>query len=121
MTASVAGQIAEIWTDPFAASGVARDAAVDFLGMSPERFASLLGEVAAATPGVISDLDINIGSEEIANQLLDQTQEAGIVGERLLAAIASSPQLTDTNKEIRVTVSIGCATRSRLHSFNDSK
>ena len=229
LTASVAGQIAEIWTDPVTATVVARDAAVDYLGMSPERFESLLGEVAAAIPEVVSDLDIDIGGEEMVNQLLEQAREAlvtlsmqaqqqvqqirdlsrqdrltsvynrsyledvlpqqfeaasrsgqplsvlfvdidyfkkvndthghemgdtvligiagiiravvrasdiiaryggeefvcllpnteakeaGIVGERLVAAIASSPQLTENHKEIRVTVSVGCATHSRLH------
>ncbi len=212
-----------------AATGVARDAAINFLGMSPERFESLLGEVAAAIPEVTSDLDINIGGEEMVNQLLDQArealvalsmqaqkqvqqirdlsrqdrltsvynrsyledvlpqqfeaasrsgqplsilfididhfkkvndtyghemgdtvlvgvagiiragvrasdiiaryggeefvcllpntaaQEAGIIGGRLLAAIASSPQLTENNKGIRVTVSVGCATYSKSH------
>jgi diguanylate cyclase (GGDEF)-like protein len=235
MAAFVSGQIAEIWTDPFAATGVARDAAIDCLGMSPERFESLLGEVAAAIPEVTNDLGINIGGEDMVNQLLDQArealvtlsmqaqkqvqeirdlsrqdrltsvynrnyledvlllqfeaasrsgqplsvlfididhfkkvndtyghemgdtvlvgvagiiragvrasdiitryggdefvcllpkttaQEAGIIGERLLAAIASSPQLTENKKEIRITISLGCATYSRRHSFNDPK
>jgi diguanylate cyclase (GGDEF)-like protein len=69
-----------------------------------------------------SDIIARYGGEEFVC-LLPNTgaQEAGIVGERLLATIASSPQLTDNNNEIRVTVAVGCGTYSRLHSFNDPK
>ncbi len=101
LTASVAGQIAEIWTDPFAATGVARDAAVDFLGMSPERFESLLGEVAAAIPEVISDLDINIGGEEMVNQLLDQAREALVT--LSMQAQQQVQQIRDLSRQDRLT------------------
>jgi len=69
-----------------------------------------------------SDIIARYGGEEFVC-LLPNTgaQEAELVGEQLLATVASSPQSTDNNKEIRVTVSVGCATYSRLHSFNDPK
>ncbi len=235
LTTAVAGQIAEIWADPSTATSVARDSALDFLGISSEQFESLLGDVAAAIPEVIFDLDLNIGGEEMANQLLDQAREAlvalnmqsqqqvqeirnlsqqdrltslynrsyledallqqfkeasrsghplsllfididyfkevndtyshevgdkvlvniagvirasirasdivaryggdefvcllpstgvpeaGKIGERLLNTISSKPQLIETYKEIRVTVSIGCATHSSKHPFTDHK
>ena len=76
---AVAGHIAEIWTDPGAATGVARDAAVNLLGMSPERFETLLGEVAGAISEVTSNLDIDVGGEEMVNRLLDQAREALVV------------------------------------------
>jgi diguanylate cyclase (GGDEF)-like protein len=73
---AVAGKIAEIWMDPAAATAIALNSAVSLLNITPERFEDLLGKVASAIPEVTSELDIEIGSEEKGEQLLDQAHEA---------------------------------------------
>ena len=76
---SVAGDIAEIWVNPTTATSLACDSAIDLLKIAPERFETLLGEVASAIPDVTSELDIDIGSEEKVRQLLEQAHEALVV------------------------------------------
>jgi diguanylate cyclase (GGDEF)-like protein len=72
---AVAGDIAEIWTDPTTAVSVAQNSAIDLLKMSPETFERLLSEVAAAIPEVTSEFDLNVGGEEMVNRLLEQARE----------------------------------------------
>jgi diguanylate cyclase (GGDEF)-like protein len=75
---AVAGCVAEIWTNPQTAqaTALANEKAKDLLGMSPDSFETLLGKVAASLPGITSDLDLEIGSEEMLNRLLEEAREA---------------------------------------------
>jgi len=77
----VAGQVAEIWTNPdtTTAMGAARQTAIELMEMAPARFERLLGEVAAALPEVTFNLDMEIGSQETLNRMHDQAREALIV------------------------------------------
>jgi diguanylate cyclase (GGDEF)-like protein len=98
---AVAGDIAEIWTDPATATGIARDSAIGLMKISPERFESLLGEIAEAIPEITSELDINIGSEEKVTSLLEQAREALVA--LSMRAQQQMQQIQDLSRQDRLT------------------
>jgi diguanylate cyclase (GGDEF)-like protein len=101
LSTAVAGDIAEIWIDPATATRDAQDSAIRLLKMSPERFESLLGEVAAAIPEATSELDINIGGNEMVGQLLEQAREALVA--LSMRAQQQIQQIRDLSRHDRLT------------------
>lgn len=98
---SVAADIAEIWVDPANATSIAWSSASGLLKMSPEGFKGLLREVAAAIPEVTGELEINIGSEEMINQLLEQAHEALV--SLTMQAQQQVQQIRDLSRRDRLT------------------
>jgi len=79
--AILASHIAEIWVNPETTSATeeARNASIELLNMPAEKFENVLGDVAAQLPDVTSNLDIDLGGEEMVNKLLDQAREALVI------------------------------------------
>jgi diguanylate cyclase (GGDEF)-like protein len=77
----LASHIAEIWASPetATATGDARNASIELLDMPAEKFDLVLGEIAAQLPEVTSNLDIDLGGEEMVTRLLDQAREALVI------------------------------------------
>lgn len=77
-SAALASAVAGIWTNPQTAESTARarEASVLLFDMPQDWFRGLLDEIAVTLPESTSTLDIEIGSEETLNLLLDQAREA---------------------------------------------
>ena len=77
----LAGLIAGIWCDSDTADSTvaARHEASLLLGISDEKFESLLREIATILPEITRNLDIDVGGEDQVNRLLDQAREALVV------------------------------------------
>ncbi len=77
-SAALAASIAGIWSNPQTAEAVARarETSIVLFDIPENQFNRLLGEINAALPVSGSNLDINIGSDEALNLLLDQAREA---------------------------------------------
>jgi diguanylate cyclase (GGDEF)-like protein len=77
----VAAHVADIWCSnrTVQATERARDLAFRLLDMTANQFEMLLNEMASSLPSVTSDLDLDIGSEESINGLLDKAREALVV------------------------------------------
>ncbi len=77
-SAALAGSIAGIWSNPQTAEAVARarETSIVLFNIPENQFNRLLGEITVALPASTSNLDINIGSDEALNLLLDQAREA---------------------------------------------
>jgi diguanylate cyclase (GGDEF)-like protein len=73
-----ASRIAEIWCNPDtnAAAALARQGSESILQVPPEQFDRLLGEIAFSIAEATANLDIDVGSEESLNRILDQAREA---------------------------------------------
>jgi diguanylate cyclase (GGDEF)-like protein len=77
----VAAHVADIWcsTRTVQATEKARDLAFRLLEMPAGRFETLLNDMADSLPDITSDLELDIGSEESINGLLDTAREALVV------------------------------------------
>jgi diguanylate cyclase (GGDEF)-like protein len=77
-TAALAGEIAEIWSNPdtVSATAEAREASAVLLKMSSENFDQVIQETAKSLPEVTAFLNVDFGGEERITQLLDQAREA---------------------------------------------
>jgi diguanylate cyclase (GGDEF)-like protein len=75
---ALAGDIAEIWTNPATmdATAHANESAATLLDMPSESFNEIIGETAKAIPEVTSYLNIDIGGEKRISELLDRAREA---------------------------------------------
>ena len=76
--AALAGNIAEIWTNPATVDATvrAREFSRTLLDMSAEDFDRIIGETAQSIPDVTSFLNIDIGGEKRIAELLDRAHEA---------------------------------------------
>jgi diguanylate cyclase (GGDEF)-like protein len=76
--AALAGDIAEIWTNPSTvdAAARAREASRELLDMSAEDFDRIISETAKSIPDVTSFLNIDIGGEKRIAELMDRAHEA---------------------------------------------
>jgi diguanylate cyclase (GGDEF)-like protein len=69
-----------------------------------------------------SDIIARYGGEEFVCLMSNtDVQDAAAIGEQLRTTIASKPQIIKDEIEIWIAVSIGCATHSRKHPFDDPK
>jgi diguanylate cyclase (GGDEF)-like protein len=69
-----------------------------------------------------SDIIARYGGEEFVCLMPGAVlQEAEAVAERLRATIASKPQSLSDDREVRITVSVGCATHSVRQPFENPK
>ncbi len=75
---ALAGEVAEIWTNPETIEATARanESAATLMDMSSENFNQAIVETAKAIPEVTSYLNIDIGGRKKINELLDRAREA---------------------------------------------
>lgn len=80
-TLCVAAHVADMWCGNriLEATERARDLSYRLLGMSADGFENLLQEMTDSLPNITSDLDLNLGSEDWINGLLDKAREVLVV------------------------------------------
>jgi diguanylate cyclase (GGDEF)-like protein len=125
---AVSGLLADIWVrdDAQAATVMAREQAVAMLGLTPPKLDEVLARIAGAMPEVSSLFDIDLGTSDQINAVLDEAQEALLmVSLGTSRQVATARQAIDTleaktralEEESQRDVLTGLHNRARLDSF----
>ena len=94
---AISGLLADVWVrdDPQEATVLAREQAVVLLGMTPPKLDEVLARMAAAMPEVSSLFDIDLGTSDQINAVLDEAQET-----LLMVSLGASRQVATARQAI---------------------